>query len=300
MKRKVSMILGFLVMLFIVITPNPIVNAEETSDSSIHSLYQEAIEAGKVDVNKYSYNAFQENYNLVKKDYDIWKNTIGQDLTYNQWFGDIANYGAFPDGEGHAPSEKKTGNLLQASQTTNGEKLKNAIQKGDILIISSGGFGHAAIATSDNYILEMSGGGNILNWAAFKISNNNNQFSKHNWIFGVKEQGVKSSKHINNWIQLWRIPDKSMANRCANYADKTFWNSQQKYTKNRYIDYRVTGATTTLNPNYCSKLIFQAYYYGSGSASVIQPSMVGLSFISPSALPNVFTGKYTPYKVGTY
>ncbi|WP_260445543.1 hypothetical protein [Listeria booriae] len=78
MKRKVSMILGFLVMLFIVITPNPILNAEETSDSSIHSLYQEAIEAGKVDVNKYSYNAFQENYNLVKKDYDIWKNTIGR------------------------------------------------------------------------------------------------------------------------------------------------------------------------------------------------------------------------------
>lgn len=91
-----------------------------------------------------------------------------------------------------------------------------------------------------------------------------------------------------------------MANKCANYADATFWNSSHGYKKNKYINYRLSSATITKNPNYCSKLVFQAYYYGSGSASVIQPSMAGLSFVSPGALPNVFTGKYRPRKIGTY
>ncbi|CBW86729.1 Putative unknown protein [Listeria ivanovii subsp. ivanovii PAM 55] len=237
----------------------------------------------------------------------------GKGLTFEQWFSDIANYGAFPDGEGHSASEKKTNNLdehsgfekneynlAQGSQTTNGNKLKNAIKKGDILIISNGGFGHAAIATSDTYILEMSGGGNIAKWLATGISDNNHQFSKDNWIFGKAEQGVRPSKHIENWIQLWRIPDKSTANKCANYADATFWNSGHGYKKNRHITYRLTDATTTRNPNYCSKLVFQSFYYGSGNATVIQPSMAGLSFVSSAALPNLFTGKYMPYKVGTF
>ncbi|MBC6316961.1 hypothetical protein [Listeria grandensis] len=301
MKRAGYIILGvmFIILLSFGIQNN-VVHAETTSDESIQVLYQQAIEEKKVDASKYTFDAFQENYYLAEENYQIWKSTVGEGLTFKQWFKDIANYGAFPDGEGHSPSEKKNNNLLKSSQTTNGNKLKNAIKKGDILIISSGGFGHAAIATSDTYILEMTGGGNPVNWFAAGISNNNHQFNKDTWIFGGAEQGATSSRHINDWIQLWRVPDSNMAIKCANYADATFWNSGHGYAKNRNISYRLTAATTTRNPNYCSKLVFQSFYYGSGNATVIQPSMVGLTFVSPGALPNLFAGKYVPYKVGSF
>lgn len=70
-----------------------------------------------------------------------------------------------------------------------------------------------------------------------------------------------------------------MANKCANYADRTFWNSTGGYHKNIHIDYRITSRLTTKNPNYCSKLVFQSYYWGSGSASFIKENMVNLSWV---------------------
>lgn len=277
------------------------VSAEATTND-VQMLYQKAISEKKVNPNRYTFQAFQENYNLGKADYFAMKNIVGSGLDYKSWFGEIANYGAFPDGEGHSPSEAKTSSMLRGSQTSNGNKLKKAIRKGDILIIKSSTFGHAAIATSNNYILEMSGGGNSsLRWFTKGIENNNHQFSKHNWIFGTSnEQGAKSEKHIKYWVQLWRVPNNGMANKCANYADATFWNSNHKYQKNKKIKYLLSGQTLTKNPNYCSKLVFQSFYYGSGHATVIQPVMATLTFVSPSALPNVFVSKYTPKKVGTY
>lgn len=97
--------------------------------------------------------------------------------------------------------------------------------------MNSGGFGHAAIATSDNYILEMTGGDNPVNWFLTGISNNNNQFNKNNWLWGNREQGVKVKPRIDEPIQIWRVPNKTMANKCGTYADKTFWNSSGGYKK---------------------------------------------------------------------
>lgn len=271
-----------------------------TDINTIKKVYDDGVNKGKVNPNKYNFNAFEENYKLGINTYHEMKNTVGQGLNYNDWFDQVLNFGAFPDGEGHAPSEKKLNNMLR-SQSGNAEKFKRDLRKGDIIIVS-GNPGHAAIATTDNYILEMTGDPdfNPVGWFLSGISNNNNQFSKHNWLWGLREQGAKPAKNIDSWIQIWRVPDRNMANKCANYADRTFWNSTGGYPKNRYIDYRITSRLTTKNPNYCSKLVFQSYYWGSGSEVVIQPNMVNLSWILPNALPNVFTGKYAPYKVGTY
>lgn len=68
----------------------------------------------------------------------------------------------------------------------------------------------------------------------------------------------------------------------------------------RYIDYKLVSRTLGTTPNYCSKMIFQAYWNGSGSAPVMKDYVSGLTFISPGALPNLVTDKYAPYKVDTY
>lgn len=271
-----------------------------SQEKHINELYQRAIEQGKVSKEKYSFFAFKENYLDNKTTYNAMKKSIGTDLDYDNWFDTVMNYAAFPDGEGHSKSETHV--LTRSSNSARGNRLKNDIRKGDIILVSTPGFGHAAIANTDNYILEMSGGSNFLDFAILGISDNNHQFSKTNWIFGsnTKEQGVKPSNHIKYTIQLWRIPNKNMANKCADYADKMFWSSTHKYKKDRHITYRITSSTLRLNPNYCSKMIFQAYYNGSGTAPVIKSEMATLTFIAPFALPNMFTSKYAPYKVGTY
>ncbi|MDT2681996.1 hypothetical protein P7E15_02780 [Enterococcus gallinarum] len=92
------------------------------------------------------------------------------------------------------------------------------------------------------------------------MKNNNHQCSKHNWLWGKEDQeDVSSSKNIDKWIQIWRIPNKGMANQCANYADKIFWNSSGGYKKNRYYDYFIGPNTLSMNPTYCSKLVFHVF-----------------------------------------
>ncbi|WP_232057780.1 hypothetical protein [Listeria sp. PSOL-1] len=105
---------------------------QANQDVVIRALYEKAIRQGKVAEKKYRYAAFKENYNLSKQDYETWKGTIGKGLNYDEWFDKIANYGAFPDGEGHSPSEQKLS--LRGTQAQNGDRLKNTIRKGDILI----------------------------------------------------------------------------------------------------------------------------------------------------------------------
>lgn len=65
-------------------------------------------------------------------------------------------------------------------------------------------------------------------------------------------------------------------------------------------DYQIIQGTSGFNPNYCSRMVWQAFYHGPGNKNVIQTSTAGLTYIFPGALVNTFTPKYRPYKVGTY
>lgn len=281
---------------------NPTKPATNKEAGSIKILYGKAIDEGKINPKTYSFDAFKENYLIGKNNYEELKDWFKDYSSYDEWFSQIMNYNAFPDGEGHSPSESNR--QTRATKEQNANRFKKDIRKGDIIIVNSGGFGHAAIATSDNYILEMTGGASgplFTNWVGWGISDNNHQFSKHNWLWGIKEQGFKkNSRMIDSYLQIWRIPNKAMANKCASYADKNFWNSSGKYVKNRHITYLLRSSTLTTNPNYCSKMVFQAYWNGSGNAPVMQGYASGLTFIAPNALPNLFTASYRPYKVGTY
>lgn len=77
--------------------------------------------------------------------------------------------------------------MLRASSSRK-TTFTNKIQKGDILIIG-GTFGHAAIATTNKYVLEMPGGGNIVNWLWTQLKDNNSQKKRHiGLIIGAKKQ----------------------------------------------------------------------------------------------------------------
>lgn len=278
------------------------VHAEETVGKSdkVTELYQKAITEGKVSEKLYTLAAFRENYEIDRQNYENLKKAgmVEQGVTYDDWFAKVANYSAFPDGEGHSPSEKKH---QVRGEWENGNRLKNTIRKGDILIVNTGGLGHAAIATNDTYILEMIGGGNFVNWFASGISDNNRQFNKYNWIFGTdNEQGQSRERAIKYWIQVWRMPNQGLARQAADWADATFWNSRHGYAKEKHINYQITANTPSLNPNYCSKLVYQAFYYGTGSAPVMRDYISSVPFVIPGDLPAKFAPGYAPYKVGTF
>lgn len=272
----------------------------EQKITEIKELYEQAISKGKVNRELYTYEAFQENYQLNQTTYSEMKELFGDYSSYDDWFGDIMNYGAFPDGEGHSPSEKTR--VPRATKQQNAERFKRDIRKGDIIIVNSGGFGHAAIATSDNYILEITGGAagpKFTNWFGKGISDNNHQFSKHNWLWRGKEQGFqKKDAMIDSYLQIWRIPNKNMANQCGTYADKTFWNSSCGYKKNRHYNYLIDHKIYNKNPTYCSKMVFHAFYYGSGNSPVmVEPTVNNnnwLDFVAPGSLPNLFQKGYKP------
>lgn len=136
----------------------------------------------------------------------------------------------------------------------------------------------------------MSGGGNLYNWFIGGISNNNHQYTSSSWY--------KKWHNGNSKIQIWRPRNRKMRMRVARYADWRFWSSHHKTRKNRHITYKITMNINSISPNYCSKLVWQAFKYGSGKYHALI-SKHG-PWILPNGLISKFRHSYKPYKIGVF
>ncbi|EPR7333670.1 TPA: hypothetical protein ACSKS3_000780 [Listeria innocua] len=72
----------------------------EESDQKIAYLYQKGIAEGKIASKLYPYDAFKENYETNQVTYSALKDEFNTSDSYDEWFSESYNYGAFPDGEG--------------------------------------------------------------------------------------------------------------------------------------------------------------------------------------------------------
>lgn len=120
------------------------------------------------------------------------------------------------------------------------------------------------------------------------LSDNNRQLPKRQWI----------TEHIKEWTSVYRMRNTGLARQVAQYADTHFYCTYGGATKNIHLDYRITTNIKEINPNYCSKLVWQAYYYGTGNLPVVYG--IGSGVIAPTGLPTLFTPAYAPYQVGRY
>lgn len=177
---------------------------------------------------------------------------------------------------------------MARSEQDNIEAFCRDTQAGDILVVGgnfpTGVIGHAAILNADGYVLEMPGGANWMNG----IPDNNRQLPKRQWI----------TNHIKEWTTVYRMRNTGLAREVARYADTHYYSTTGGVTKNIHLDYLITTNTKQKNPNYCSKLVWQAYYYGSGTLPVVIETGDGI--IVPTGLPFAFTQAYTPYQLGRY
>lgn len=149
------------------------------------------------------------------------------------------------------------------------------IQVGDILITngtSSAGFlGHAAIADDNTTILDIP-----------KIGETTRVLTHQKWIDDYSKKG---------WVKVYRIKDSTLARDAARWADYNYYSSTGSTVQNIRPTYGITLHLYDTNPTYCSKIVYQAYWYGTGSTSVMQAKT---GIVTPYGLIECFNPTYKP------
>jgi uncharacterized protein YycO len=138
------------------------------------------------------------------------------------------------------------------------------MEAGDIFITngtsSFGLSGHAGIAVSPDYILHIPGAGS------------------HPALTTLS--GWQKSFNTYGWTKVYRHSVPSVAQAAARWAENTYKNTKTKYL----INTDLASTTTT----YCSKLVWQAYFYGPQIPATSGPTVgIRSPYILPTAIYNL-------------
>ncbi|RVE45406.1 hypothetical protein evm_009924 [Chilo suppressalis] len=261
-------------------------NAVTSSNETIYKTYEIGVGMGIINSEKYTFEAFaRDEQNVFRDLYKEYVSLNGSQLIhYDEWLV-MNNFGVLLDTQESLFARK----ITKRSTADNKRRFVNTVRRGDILITGrgiGGLVGHAAIMTTDNYVLEMRGGRGWQNG----IRSNNRKISKHKWF----------DEHRTDWTTVYRSPNGAVARGVAVWADHKYYNPTGGLQKRIHITYKITTNVWSVNPSYCSKLVIQAYYFGSGSRRVISPSVSRTRIIVPTAIPSYFLGPYKLRNMGRF
>ncbi|MED3033525.1 hypothetical protein CBR56_16265 [Bacillus thuringiensis] len=166
------------------------------------------------------------------------------------------------------------------------------IKRGDIFITDGSSFygltGHAAIANGDSYILDAPG--YSINTSR-GLLNTTRQRTVQQWLDEYTGKGTV-------WVYRVSSSYDYVAGNAASWADRTYYSSSGSATQDRFPSYGVTLNTKGTDPTYCSKIVYQAYYYGSGNLPFMVPTST--TIIGPYGLLDSFADNYRPSLVKTF
>lgn len=175
-----------------------------------------------------------------------------------------------------------TANPMLRAAAQRGYKMKS----GDILICygtnSMGKYiGHAAIATSASYVLEMPGGsGSAL---------------KHNARHHTKKLFFQQHTGKGKYVIVYRIKAH------PHYADAASTYAYRYMYKKDNPNYQLVRHLLVKSPSYCSKYVYLSYYRGATKAAV---HYYNIEMILPHTLPSYFqSGSWKPsyiHKITSY
>ena len=136
-------------------------------------------------------------------------------------------------------------------------------EAGDVFItsstVSSGLLGHAGISISSSSILHIAGPGE-----------HPDTISKNSWL----------NKYDEGWNKVYRHSDSSIAEDAAQWAEDTYKDSDAEYV--------ITMDLESTDETYCSKLVWQAYYYGHTPSAANGPTWgVRLPYSLPDTIHNL-------------
>jgi uncharacterized protein YycO len=250
--------------------------AADNSDYSNEYLqtYQAGIKAGIINPKHVSYEAFADECKTEIA--PVYKTYLKQGGTGNfQQFAADNNYDQDPEGAENEQSTNANGIQILKANTTNARKGYH-MKAGDILIChgtgSTGYFlGHAAIANSSKYVLEMEGSGHP------------NVHTKKKTFF---QRNTKGKAYV---LVYREKKHTTYAKKAASYA----YNNMYKYT---YIWYMITTNLYHKSPSYCSKYVYLAYYWGDFRKG-IRNWHDSPHIVTPYGLIGNFQGSYKPSKI---
>lgn len=224
------------------------------SPSFAHAADQNS-QNSSIDTSRSSFEYFQ-NEGAIDKDaqYELWANTLNN----SPKFTDLNTKAANSD------------DLIQPFSMTGGSGGGGySLKKGDILISnrtsSSGLTGHAGIAIGTVHILSIPG------------------YNSRTQLYTLSQW----AKSYGNTTKVYREADSSVA------ADAAHWAYQHLYVDKRPY-YNLSPSWTSTATEYCSKIVYQGYYYGTGDKNVVLSAVSVGAYILPYALPNYFIYKKYP------
>lgn len=207
----------------------------------------------------------------AKENYDelIDSGIMDEGITYENWL----EADSFPE-----PTKEVQRTLLKASSYT--------MQSGDIFVTNAtslGGMtGHAAIATSSNWVLDIPAVGKTTRQSTFAT-----------W----------KSFYKSGTVWVYRVDSKyrDIAIKAASWADRNYYSTTGSSKQNIFPRYGFLSGPVqfTTNPTYCSKIPYQAYWNGSGNVAFMKVRAPGF-VVTPYGLVDSFSNSYKPKLVAKF
>lgn len=267
-----SLILMFILMFTILFVPK--INTFADAGINYEALYSEGVKLQYINPENISLDEWLLENEEYKKIYDdgISVGVLDKSFSYEEWIK--ANcYGQPPVVDSNNFEEI----TIDAKTIVDGFEFKS----GDILITngtsSAGIIGHAAIATGPGYILDIPG-----------ANQTTRQTSPLWWTNNYRTKG---------WVKVYRMKNSYLAAGAAIWADRNYYSTTGGSVQNITPKYEITPHLYSTDPTYCSKIVFQAYWYGTGSEPVMK-SMSG--FVAPYGLLDCFNSNYVPDLAKTF
>ncbi|MBC2262542.1 hypothetical protein HCB45_13235 [Listeria sp. FSL L7-0091] len=247
--------------------------AQAIATVDYEALYAQGVSEGIISSADVSLETWVEaNENEYKQVYQdgLRDDVYDASMTYEEWIK-LNNYG-------QPPVVDENWEEVPQNPMVRGVYKGYTVKKGDILITngtsSSGLLGHAAIANGNEYILDIPGKGETTRQLRTSV-----------WMDSYDKYG---------WVKVYRLKDSSVANAAAVWADKNYYSTKGTSKQDIFPKYGLTGSRYAKNPTYCSKIVLQAFYFGTGSKPVVQ---VFPSLVTVYDLPNYFSKAYKPQQV---
>lgn len=219
------------------------------------------IVSGKTNI--YAMNSIQSKN---ESSYSLYENlrqqgVLGSDITYSYW-SQLQKEAILLEKE--LESSHNFSKVYDSTQVSINSSSEYTMKAGDILITnatsSSGLTGHAAMAVTAVQILHIEGAGKTPSTLGLE--------SWHN-----KYTNSSSS----SWTKIYRHEDSNVATAAATWERNAYRGSSATYEIN--MDLASTSKT------YCSKMVWQAYYYGPSTPEANGPTVgVRLPYDLPSII----------------
>ena len=161
--------------------------------------------------------------------------------------------------------------MKEEQYQTFSKKKKFKPRRGDILITNNASYaklgipGHAALYTGKGHIVEIRGYGH------HPARNSYKKF--------IHKKRAK--RHDKFWVKVYRT-SKKKRNKAVNWALK------QAGKKRKSIKYSLNSNINDTHHTYCSKLVWQSYYFGAGKKSVNSTGVY--HYFNPYNLPKNIKG----------